>query len=71
MFCNDKVAVNPQEISEDTFVKMYTYLARLDRDLPQDHIDEFLCSLQPQVELQTGMIKPLDFINQDHMDGTC
>ncbi|XP_034998003.2 ropporin-1-like protein [Hippoglossus stenolepis] len=52
----------------DTFVKIYTYLARLDGDVPQDHIDDFLSSLQPQVELQTGMIKPLDFIHQDHMD---
>ncbi|XP_069368949.1 ropporin-1-like protein [Paralichthys olivaceus] len=52
----------------DTFGKIYTYLAHLDGDMQQDQIDEFLNSLQPQVELQHGMIKPLDFIHQKHMD---
>lgn len=33
----------------DTFVGLYTYLAHLNGDLPQDHIDSFLSSLQPQV----------------------
>ncbi|XP_039983527.1 ropporin-1-like protein isoform X2 [Xiphias gladius] len=33
----------------DTFVKLYTYLAHLDGDMPQDHIDNFLRSLQPQI----------------------
>ncbi|XP_078478020.1 LOW QUALITY PROTEIN: ropporin-1-like protein [Lampetra planeri] len=33
----------------DTFVRLYTYLAHLDGDIPQDHIDSFLSSLQPQV----------------------
>nr|XP_020462123.1 ropporin-1-like protein [Monopterus albus] len=56
------------KIPFDTFVKLYTYLAHLDGDVPQDHIDNFLSSLQPQVELQHGMIKPLDFIHQDDMD---
>ncbi|XP_072234742.1 ropporin-1-like protein [Leuresthes tenuis] len=51
----------------DTFVKLYTYLAHLDGD-SQDHIDNFLSSLQSQVELQRGMIKPLDFIHRDDMD---
>ncbi|XP_035512469.1 ropporin-1-like protein isoform X1 [Morone saxatilis] len=51
-----------------TFVKLYTYLALLDGDMPQEHIDKFLSSLQAQVELQQGMIKPLDFIHRDDMD---
>ncbi|XP_010776670.1 ropporin-1-like protein isoform X1 [Notothenia coriiceps] len=54
----------------DTFVKLYTFLAHLDGDMPQQHIDNFLSSLQPQVELQHGMIKPLDFIYQDNIDST-
>ncbi|KAM9337558.1 ropporin-1-like protein [Symphorus nematophorus] len=54
----------------NTFVKLYTYLAHLDGDMPQDHIDNFLCSLEAQVELQHGMIKPLDFIHRDDMDST-
>lgn len=33
----------------DTFAKLYTYLAHLDGDMSQDHIDNFLNSLQPQV----------------------
>ncbi len=31
------------------FVKLYTYLAHLDGDLPQSHIENFLGSLQTQV----------------------
>ncbi|KAM9860566.1 ropporin-1-like protein [Aulostomus maculatus] len=46
----------------NTFTKLYTYLAHLDGDVPQSHIDNFLSSLQPLVELQQGMISPLDFI---------
>ncbi|CAJ1082379.1 ropporin-1-like protein isoform X1 [Xyrichtys novacula] len=53
-----------------TFVKLYTYLAHLDGDMPQDRIDNFLSSLQDQVELQHGMIKPLDFIYLDNTDST-
>lgn len=33
----------------DTFVQIYTFLARLDGDVPQEHIDIFLNSLKPQV----------------------
>ncbi|KAM7390641.1 hypothetical protein PAMA_008702 [Pampus argenteus] len=52
----------------NTFTKLYTYLAHLDGDMPQVHIDNFLSSLQPQVQLQQGMIKPLDFIHWADMD---
>ncbi|XP_018557521.1 ropporin-1-like protein isoform X2 [Lates calcarifer] len=44
-----------------TFVKLYTYLALLDGDMPQDHIDNFLSSLQPQVNKQNGMIQVSNF----------
>ncbi|XP_022622043.1 ropporin-1-like protein isoform X1 [Seriola dumerili] len=54
----------------NVFVKLYTYLAHLDGDIPQDHIDNFLRSLQPQVEFQHGLIKPLDFIHWDDVDST-
>ncbi|XP_034718525.1 ropporin-1-like protein isoform X1 [Etheostoma cragini] len=54
----------------NTFGQLYNYLAHLDGDMPQDHIDNFLCTLQTQADLQHGMIKPLDFINRDDMDST-
>ncbi|XP_068437969.1 ropporin-1-like protein isoform X2 [Clinocottus analis] len=43
------------------FVKLYTYLAHLDGDMPQDHIDNFLRSLQAQVDKQNGMIQVSNF----------
>ncbi|KAM3592861.1 uncharacterized protein V6R79_000613 [Siganus canaliculatus] len=49
----------------NTFVKLYTFLAQLDGDIPQESINNFLSSLQGQVEGQQGMIKPLDFIHWD------
>ncbi|XP_076617847.1 ropporin-1-like protein [Chaetodon auriga] len=54
----------------NTFVKLYTYLAHLDGDSPQDRIDSYLNSLQAQVDLQHGMIKPADFIHHEDMDST-
>ncbi|KAM8822803.1 ropporin-1-like protein isoform 2-T2 [Spinachia spinachia] len=60
----------PARIPFDTFIKLYTYLAHLDGDMPQDHIDNFLRSLQAQVALQCGMIKPLDFIHFEDMSST-
>uniref|UniRef100_UPI0037E743AE ropporin-1-like protein isoform X2 n=1 Tax=Semicossyphus pulcher TaxID=241346 RepID=UPI0037E743AE len=44
-----------------TFTKLYTYLAHLDGDMPQDHIDTFLSSLQAQVNKQNGMIQVSNF----------
>uniref|UniRef100_A0A3Q3VU15 Ropporin-1-like protein n=1 Tax=Mola mola TaxID=94237 RepID=A0A3Q3VU15_MOLML len=35
----------------ETFIKLYTYLAKLDGDIPQRHIDSFLSSLQEQVNI--------------------
>ncbi|XP_036414478.1 ropporin-1-like protein [Colossoma macropomum] len=46
----------------DTFVTLYTYLAQLDGDIPQDQIDSFLLSLQEPVERQGGMVQPANFI---------
>ncbi|XP_047424373.1 ropporin-1-like protein isoform X2 [Mugil cephalus] len=34
----------------ETFSKLYTYLAHIDGDMSQNHINNFLSSLQPQVE---------------------
>ncbi|XP_070709493.1 ropporin-1-like protein [Pempheris klunzingeri] len=45
----------------NTFVKLYTYLGHLDGDMPQHHIDNFLSSLQPQVNKQNGMIQVSNF----------
>ncbi|XP_056289605.1 ropporin-1-like protein isoform X2 [Pseudoliparis swirei] len=53
-----------------TFVKLYTYLSHLEGDTTQYCIDNFLSSLQAQVDLQHGMIKPLDFIHWEDMDST-
>ncbi|XP_029003340.1 ropporin-1-like protein isoform X2 [Betta splendens] len=53
-----------------TFVELYTFLAKVDGDMTQDYIDNFLSRLQPTVERQHGMIKPLDFIHQEHRDST-
>lgn len=44
------------------FVRLYTYLAEQDGDIPQEHIDTFLSSLQAKAEQQKGMIKPPDFL---------
>ncbi|XP_068160373.1 ropporin-1-like protein [Antennarius striatus] len=54
----------------NTFVKLYTYLAHLDGDVNQGHIDIVLNSLQERVELQGGMIKPQDFMCLDALDST-
>uniref|UniRef100_A0A3B1J7Z3 Ropporin-1-like protein n=2 Tax=Astyanax mexicanus TaxID=7994 RepID=A0A3B1J7Z3_ASTMX len=45
----------------DTFVTLYTYLAKLDEDIPQDQIDSFLLSLQEPVQRQGGMVQPTNF----------
>uniref|UniRef100_A0A3P8RM22 Ropporin-1-like protein n=1 Tax=Amphiprion percula TaxID=161767 RepID=A0A3P8RM22_AMPPE len=44
-----------------TFTKLYTYLAQVEGDMSQDHIDNFLRSLQPQVNKQNGMIQVSNF----------
>ncbi|XP_013863938.1 ropporin-1-like protein isoform X2 [Austrofundulus limnaeus] len=58
----------PARIPFDTFVRLYTYLARRDADLSQDSIDSFLNDLRQQAELQDGMIEPLDFMHRDDVD---
>ncbi|XP_060756807.1 ropporin-1-like protein [Neoarius graeffei] len=45
----------------DTFVSLYTYLAELDGDIPQDEIDSFLSSLHEPVTQRGGMVQPTDF----------
>ncbi|KAM9839677.1 ropporin-1-like protein [Aulostomus maculatus] len=44
-----------------TFTRLYTYLAHLDGDLPQSHIDNCLGSLQSKAEGQNGMIQVSNF----------
>ncbi|XP_018609420.1 ropporin-1-like protein isoform X2 [Scleropages formosus] len=51
----------PSRIPFDTFADLYTYLARLDGDIPQDEMDSFLQSLQEHVERQGGMVQPTNF----------
>ncbi|XP_077364523.1 ropporin-1-like protein [Festucalex cinctus] len=52
----------------EIFSLMCTYLASLDKEMPPGHIDAFLARLQPQVKVQHGLIKPLDFIHQEDMN---
>ncbi|XP_061569491.1 ropporin-1-like protein [Cololabis saira] len=52
----------------DTFVRLYTYLAHIDDDLTQANIDEFLTNLQPEINLQNGMIKVSNFYTESGME---
>uniref|UniRef100_H3C4H2 Ropporin-1-like protein n=2 Tax=Tetraodon nigroviridis TaxID=99883 RepID=H3C4H2_TETNG len=52
------------------FAKLYTYLAHLDGDIPQRDMDKFLSGLRERVDLQGGMIKPVDFISSLHPDSS-
>ncbi|XP_075907297.1 ropporin-1-like protein [Nelusetta ayraudi] len=52
------------------FVRLYTYLAEQDGDIPQEHIDTFLSSLQAKAEQQKGMIKPPDFLTINPIPST-
>ncbi|KAM4606759.1 ropporin-1-like protein [Polymixia lowei] len=54
----------------DTLVSLYTYLAHLDGEIPQDRIDSFLSNLQTQAERQEGMVKPSDFLHLDNINKT-
>ncbi|KAA8580888.1 hypothetical protein FQN60_013846 [Etheostoma spectabile] len=45
----------------NTFGQLYNYLAHLDGDMPQDHIDNFLCTLQTQAKKQNDMIQVSNF----------
>ncbi|KAJ3611710.1 hypothetical protein NHX12_021724 [Muraenolepis orangiensis] len=58
----------PASIPLDTFTSLYTYLASLDEDIPQDHIDGYLDNLRTQAEQQGGMVKPSDFLHLDNVD---
>ncbi|KAM6978077.1 ropporin-1-like protein [Aplochiton taeniatus] len=40
----------------DVFATLYSYLAHLDGDIPQDSIDSFISTLKHQVENQGGMV---------------
>ncbi|KAK7881321.1 hypothetical protein WMY93_029730 [Mugilogobius chulae] len=51
-----------------TFEQLYTYLAHVDGDLTETQINNFFKSLQPDVDLQHGMIKPLNFIHREDMN---
>ncbi|XP_036411112.1 ropporin-1-like protein [Megalops cyprinoides] len=48
-------------IPYDTFVSLYTYLAHLDGEIPQNAIEAFLAGLQEDVERQGGMVQPTNF----------
>ncbi|KAF7659560.1 hypothetical protein LDENG_00296690 [Lucifuga dentata] len=58
----------PARIPFHIFVKLYTFLACLDGDISQEHIDNLLSSLKTKAEFQQEMIKPVDFIHLARMD---
>uniref|UniRef100_A0A667ZIJ8 Ropporin-1-like protein n=1 Tax=Myripristis murdjan TaxID=586833 RepID=A0A667ZIJ8_9TELE len=59
----------PARIPFDTFVKLYTYLAHLDGDIPQDQIDSFLRNMQTQVDKQNGMIQERGRPTEERKEG--
>ncbi|XP_061821533.1 ropporin-1-like protein [Nerophis lumbriciformis] len=49
----------------EIFKTLCTYLAHLDPEMQQENIDSFFTDMEPHVEKQQGMIKPLDFIHRE------
>ncbi|KAL1006617.1 hypothetical protein UPYG_G00074520 [Umbra pygmaea] len=50
-------------IQFDTFVGLYTYLAHIDGEIPQEQIDSFLSRLQETATRQNNMIQVDNFYN--------
>ncbi|XP_056594652.1 ropporin-1-like protein isoform X2 [Triplophysa dalaica] len=53
------------QIPFSTFQSLYTYLAHLDGEIPEEQIDSFLQSLQEYADQQGGMVQP------SHFTGAC
>jgi len=53
----------PARIAFNTFKELYTYLSKLDGDVPSDHVNEVIEHLTYDVEKQGGMIGPRNFMN--------
>ncbi|XP_014837161.1 PREDICTED: ropporin-1-like protein [Poecilia mexicana] len=51
----------PSRIPFDTFSHLYTYLAEIDGEEPEDQTENFLHLLQQQVDKQNGMIQVSNF----------
>nr|XP_055038684.1 ropporin-1-like protein isoform X1 [Misgurnus anguillicaudatus] len=51
------------QIPFNTFESLYTYLAHLDGEIPEEQIESFLFSLQEHAKQQGGMVLPSDFID--------
>ncbi|XP_072304503.1 ropporin-1-like protein [Eucyclogobius newberryi] len=47
------------------FVQIYTYLAHVEGDLTENQIDNYLKSLQPEIDKQDGMIHLYNFYYQE------
>ncbi|XP_078577175.1 ropporin-1-like protein [Branchiostoma floridae x Branchiostoma japonicum] len=52
-------------IDFNTFKELYTYLAQIDGEIGQVHIDGVLSYLQYDVDKQEGMVMPRNFLSQD------
>ncbi|CAH1251348.1 ROPN1L [Branchiostoma lanceolatum] len=53
------------KIHFNTFKELYTYLAQIDGEIGQVHIDGVLSYLQYDVDKQEGMVMPRNFLSQD------
>ncbi|XP_066270246.1 ropporin-1-like protein [Branchiostoma lanceolatum] len=53
------------KIDFNTFKELYTYLAQIDGEIGQVHIDGVLSYLQYDVDKQEGMVMPRNFLSQD------
>ncbi|XP_054893203.1 ropporin-1-like protein [Poeciliopsis prolifica] len=51
----------PSRIPFNTFSHLYTYLAHLDADEPEDYTEKFLQNLMPTVNKQNGMVQVSNF----------
>lgn len=51
----------PAQIPFHVFRSLYTYLAHLDGEIPEEQIDSFLHSLEGQAQSQGGMVQPSNF----------
>jgi len=58
----------PARIPFPLFKELYTYLATIDGDISQDHINIVLNYLQYHVDKQDGFVQPRNFLSADSPD---
>ncbi|XP_064602299.1 ropporin-1-like protein [Liolophura sinensis] len=55
----------PSRIPFAQFKELYTYLAQIDGDISEDHINEVFAHLQNDVDKQDGYVQPRNFLSSD------